>query len=159
MHSLILIHEEQHNFFLNSIFKGNLIGLYFNRFYSNMSESVPIKTYLYNIKFSDDENTILESILTSTKPSVKCFDEFGNVVFENDMQNCETKEYINQSHERIENFFCDYVDNLYCKQIINQNFVYKLFSLMHNKYFIVSEKVFNSIKIDDGEEMFNVNLK
>lgn len=139
-------------YFIQSIFPGDIKGLFLRRLEHRPFISVNADSYAYRKQFVVMYNAILESIFTSFEPSLESFDDNGKAIFADKPQSKENMVYIQKCHEAILEFFEEYVSNLYINNInIDFNFVFKIMQTFSSNSFIVDECIFDKIYIDDGE--------
>ena len=139
-------------YFIQSIFPGDIKGLFLRRLEHRPFISVNADSYAYRKQFVVMYNAILESIFTSFEPSLESFDDNGKAIFADKPQSKENMVYIQKCHEAILEFFEEYASKLYINNInIDFNFVFKIMQTFSSNNFIIDECIFDKIYIDDGE--------
>lgn len=68
-----------------------------------------------------DNYLFLETVMTSTQPTLKRFDKNGKPIYANDPRSSLQLQYVTEMHEAITDYFIDYIDHLYIPKVeINQ---------------------------------------
>lgn len=119
-------------------------GLYFCKYYSNNEAKLQLPGYSLFENLCDDyiyccyayeKYLLLETIMTSFQPSLASMDEKGQPIYRKETRNDEEIQYVRDIHQAIEDYFYDYMSNLYIQgNDVNKHFVDIIFRFREKEY-------------------------
>lgn len=155
-----LISSGTSQFFLQKLFSNPLEGYYLAYYISKLG-AVPVKSLYPSASaeqiFPDAIRNILESILTSSEPSVTGFGSLGNPVFSEHKQSSEKLEYIALGQKAVRDFYHAYWEKLYCSDGGELEYMMLVAWIEKLRQYVqVDEKIFGSVCLT--EDMFRKDI-
>ena len=155
-------------YFLEKFAPFEVEGLYLCRYHSdyNMVNSVKAQGMFDNPAFYATESyffehyLFMETVMTSFVPSLAGFDEEGMPVYAAEERTETQLQYVRDMHSAIEEYFSDYIDNLYIReQEINPEIADRIYNWMSKGYSNVQCSVLDELLLVDGLGIGQMNFK
>lgn len=155
-----LISSGTSQFFLQKLFSNPLEGYYLAYYISKLGV-VPVRSLYPSTSaeqiFPDAIRNILESILTSSEPSVTGFDRLGHPVFTDNKQSSDKLEYIALGQKAVRDFYHAYWEKLYCSDGGELEYMMLVAWIEQLRQYVqVDESIFSSVCLT--EDMFKKEI-
>jgi len=144
---------------LNKFIYFDIEGLYYCKYYSDNEEKLQLPGHSLFENLCDnfvyccyayEKYLILETMMTSFQPPLANMDDKGQPIFRKETRNEEELQYVRDIHQAIEDYFHDYINNLYIPgNDINKHFVDTIFRLRERKYTNENCSIFDNLILNE----------
>ncbi len=134
-------------------------GLYFCKYWNENDDKLklPGRSLFENIckenvycSYAYEKYLILETIMTSFQPSLASMDEKGQPIYRKETRTEEELQYVEEIHQAIEDYFQDYISNLYVPgDEINKHFTDTIFRFREKAYTNEHLSVFDTLTLHE----------
>ncbi|MGQ8873599.1 hypothetical protein [Paenibacillus sp. TSA_86.1] len=153
---------------LNKIIPFEIKGLYFCRYNKNDEAKLmlPVESLFESIaehniycSYSYEQYLMLETMMTSLLPSIASMKSGGEFIYGHEARSQEELQYVEDIHRAIEDYFKDFVGNLYIQNVeINKYVVDTILSYHQLKYTNEHCSIFDNLRLMEDFGQWDMTL-